>query len=61
MLNKLKTKFYILNVKGCLKLAKLLRNFYINYNDKKMVKVFDKDIKYLNSILERYDNDRDKQ
>lgn len=61
MLNKLRTKFYKLNVKGCLFMSKVLCNFYIKYNDKKMVKVYEKDIKVLSSILERLENARDKQ
>lgn len=53
MLNKLRTKFYKLNVKGCLALSKALRKYYVLVEDKKMIKQFDKDIKYLNGILER--------
>lgn len=60
MLNKLRTKFYKLNVKGCLALSKALRKYYVLVEDKKMIKQFDKDIKYLESILERLENGRNK-
>lgn len=60
MLNRLKIKFYKWNVKGCLALSKALRKYYVLVEDKKMVKQFDKDIKYLNGILERLENGRDK-
>lgn len=60
MLNKLRIKFYKLNVKGCLALSKSLRKYYVLVEDKKMIKQFDKDIKYLNGILERLENGRNK-
>lgn len=60
MLNKLRTKFYKLNVKCCLALSKALRKYYVLVEDKKMIKQFDKDIKYLNGILERLENGRNK-
>lgn len=60
MLNKLKLKFYKLNVKGCLALSKALRKYYVLVEDKKMIKQFDKDIKYLESIKERFKDENNK-
>lgn len=60
MLNKLRIKFYKLNVKGCLSLSKSLKKYYILVEDKKMIKQFDKDIKYLESVLERLENEGNK-
>lgn len=60
MLNKLRIKFYKLNVKGCLALSKALKKYYILVEDKKMIKQFDKDIKYLESVLERLENEGNK-
>lgn len=57
MIKLLKLKFYKWNVKGCLALSKALKKYYLLVEDKNRVKQFNKDIKYLESVLERLEND----